>query len=122
MEINIPEEVPEEPPEMGLSEIMAVAEEEKTELDKVLELLLDPKNIAHNTELTQNEILAFSVLATLARRHNLPVLQDFLAENLVLRVSKGRKGREEWVEIIAPKLQDHGEEEASAFDRIFGRR
>lgn len=88
-------------PRLGLSDALLVSEEEKTELDKILELLLRPENIGHNTELTRNEILAFSVLTTIAKKYTgLTVLGDFLRENLVLRVSKGRAGRKEWVKIV----------------------
>lgn len=113
-------------PELGLSDALVMAEEEQTELDKILELLLDPKNIAHNTELTKNEITAFSVLGTMAKRHNLPVLRDFLAENLVLRVSKGRMGRKEWVKIVGRQLAQNDmnmdDTQARAGRGWFGRR
>ncbi len=114
----------EAPPTLNLSDALLSVEEERTELDKVLELLLDPKNIKHNTDLSKNEITAFSVLSTLARRHNLPVLSDFLAENLVLRVSKGRAGRKEWVKIVARHLQgdDMQEQQAHGIGRLFRRR
>lgn len=94
----------EAPPRLGLSEALVMAEEDKSELDKVLALLLDPKNIAHNTELTRNEITAFSVLGTIAKRYSLEVLRGFLDENLVLRVSKGRAGRKETVKIVSRQL------------------
>ena len=81
-------------------------DEEKTELDKIIEMILDPANIAHNTELSRNEITAFSVLSTLASKHNLPVLKEFLKHNLILRVSKGRKGRGELIKILNRQLAD----------------
>lgn len=112
-------------PQLGLADaVVMAAGDEKTELDKVLELLLDPKNIGHNTELSKNEILAFSILGTLARRHNLPVLKEFLAENLVLRVSKGRAGRKEWIKIVGRHLAQENAEMATENVRRgwFGRR
>lgn len=111
-------------PELGLSDALMDIDEEKTELDKVLELLLDPKNIQHNTDLTRNEIVAFSVLATLAQRHNLPVLQEFLQHNLTLRVSRGRAGRKEWVKIVARHMEQPQQEEyrGGRFGRLMGRR
>lgn len=113
----------EELPEMGLTDILAIADEDKTELDKIFELLLDNENIRHNTDLTNAEITAFSVLGTLAKRHNLDVLHEFLQENLTLRVSKGRRGRREWVEILKQHL-DAPEEAGSSggLSRYFGRR
>lgn len=81
-------------------------EDEKSEMDKVLEILLDPKNISQLSDLNKNEILAFSILGTIARRYQpLSVLRDFLAENLVLRVSKGRGGRKEFTKIVSRQLQ-----------------
>lgn len=101
------------PPQLGLSDVLLQQEEEKTELDKVLQLLLDPKNIAHNTELGRNEIMAFSVLGTMATRHDLPVLKEFLFENKILRVSKGRQGRKEWVKITSRQLMQSDQDQAS---------
>lgn len=113
-------------PTLGLSDALAVMDEEKTELDKVLELLLDPKNIAHNTELTRNEITAFSVLGAIAKAHpELTALRDFLKENLVLRVSKGRAGRKEWVKITSRQLamvdQNQDQKKPGGFGRFFKR-
>lgn len=82
-------------------------DEEKSELDKIIEMILDPANIAHNTELSRNEITAFSVLSTLASKHNLPVLKEFLKHNLILRVSKGRKGRGELIKILNRQMAEH---------------
>lgn len=91
-------------PELGLQDAILEMQEEKTELDKVLALLLDPKNIAHNTELSKREILAFSTLSTLDKKYRLSMLRNWLDENLVLRVSKGRAGRKEWVKIVSRQL------------------
>ena len=93
-------------PQLGLQDalLLAGSDKEVTELDKVLELLLDTKNIGHNTDLSKNEITAFSVLGTMDARHNLPVLKDFLMENKILRVSKGRAGRQEWIKIVGRQL------------------
>lgn len=112
------------PPQLGLSDALLVQQEERTELDKIFELLLSEENIHHNTELNRNEILAFSVLATMGRRYNLPVLQDFLKENMKLRVSKNRRGRDEWVKIASRQLQNEALEQlqqGSRFGNFFRR-
>lgn len=111
-------------PQLGLADALIATEEPKEDLDKILELLLDPKNIAHNTELSRNEITAFSVLATMAKRHNLPVLKDFLIENLQYRVSKGRQGRKEWVKIVSRQLMqgDMQEGQQTGWRKWLGRR
>lgn len=98
-------------PPIDIEEALSLVEDEKSELDKVLELLLDQNNIQHNTELNKREITAFSVLATIAKKYDLSVLNGFLKENLVLRVSKGRAGRKEWVKIVARHLDHQMEEE-----------
>lgn len=115
-------DIPAPLPKLDLQGILLEQQEEKTELDKVLELLLDPNNIRHNTELTQKEITAFSVLATISQNHpELPALKTFLAENLILRVSKKRKGRAEWVKITARALQAQDQIEQGQSRSGFGR-
>lgn len=123
---NSPKEAAATPlPTMNLKEALVTVDGEQTELDKIIELLLDPRNISHNTELTRNEITAFSVLATLAKRHNLPVLKDFIRENLIFRVSKNRAGRKEITKIVSRQLaqspQD-GQDAGGFGSRWFGRR
>lgn len=44
-------DIPAPLPKLDLQGILLEQQEEKTELDKVLELLLDPNNIRHNTSL-----------------------------------------------------------------------
>jgi hypothetical protein len=106
----------------SLSEAVMTVEEEKSELDKIFEQIFDPKNIAFNTELTRNEITAFSTLYTIAKRHNLPVLDEFLLQNLQLRVSKGRAGKKELVKIVAGRRQEQEEEAVGGWRGIFARR
>lgn len=98
------EPTPKPLPELGLSDALVMMDEEKSELDKVLELMHNPKHVQHYTELNKNEILAFSILGTIGKRHPLLLLTDWLSENLQLRVSKGRKGREETVKLASRGL------------------
>ena len=117
------QEAPKPLPTLGLSDALLAVDEEKSELDKIIEMILDPANIAHNTELSRNEITAFSVLSTLATKHNLPVLREFLKHNLILRVSKGRKGRGELIKILNRQLSEHEQMNAAQQPRgWFGRR
>lgn len=116
-------------PQLGLQDAIAVMDDEKTELDKIIELMLDPKNIGHLTELTRNEILAFSVLSTINKRYDGLVLGQFLKENLIYRVSKGRKGRLETVKLTSRQLafsdatMGMGQQPGrGGFSRWFGRR
>jgi hypothetical protein len=81
-------------------------DDEQTEMEKVIKVLLDPKNIGHLTELNRNEIIAFSTLSTIAiKRVQLDTLRVWLAENLVFRVSKGRGGRKEMIKVTSRQLQ-----------------
>lgn len=107
---------------LGLQEmLMAVDDEERTELDKVLENMFDPENIGHLSDLNSREILVFSVLDSLSTKYPLPALRRFLEKNLVLRVSKGRGGRKDLVKIFSRALQQDDMENTGGFGRWFGR-
>lgn len=75
---------------------------EKTDLDKIFEMMLDPKNIDHFTELNSAEITAFSTLGSMAEKY-MPggVVHGWLLKNLRMRVSKQRKGKAETVKITS---------------------
>lgn len=116
-------------PEIDLSQALLDIQGDKTEMDKVLELMLDPKFITHLTELNRNEITAFSVLSTIDRRYRGLVIGQFLKENLGLRVSKGRKGRLEFTKITSRQLslaeqmmQQENMPGGGRFSRFFKRR
>lgn len=109
-------------PELNLSDALAVMDDEKSELDKIVELITDPANIQHFTELSRAEIMAFSVLSTMEQRHPLPVLTQFLKENLVLRVSRGRQGKKELMKMVARTMAMEQAEESRQGFRRFTRR
>lgn len=118
-EVEDSEESDTQAPNLNLSDALIDVDNEKSELDKVFKQLLDPNNIAHNTELDQEEITAFSVLAGLAEQYDLTTLKRFLLDNLQLRVSKGRKGRNEIVRITARNWTDQ-QKTPSIWDRFRG--
>lgn len=94
--------------------------QEKSELDKIFEKMLDPTNIHHNTEVTQEEINGFSTLYAMsrdfkARGYQIEVLEKWLLEQMKLRVSKGRAGRKEWVKITT-KMQDESNRKGGFLD------
>ena len=109
------------PPQMSVMDALMESDEERTELDKIFEQFLDPANISHNTELSSNEITAFSALGPLADKHHLVACQEFIQKNLIFRVSKGRKGRAEWVKIITHQ-RDRQEEQTRGMGRFFHQR
>lgn len=92
---------------------------EKSELDKIFKQMLDPTNIHHNTELTEDEITGISTLYSLhntmkEKGYPLKALETWLLDNLKLRVSKNRAGRKEWVKITT-RIQDQ-DKKTSFFD------
>ncbi len=109
-------------PNPGLSSMLDVSDE-KSELDKIFEQMMDPANIHHNTEVSQEEINGFSTLHAMSKNfrdkgYPLVALESWLLEQLKLRVSKGRQGRKEWVKITT-KMQD-GPQKTGFFDRFGG--
>lgn len=95
------ESVPEaDLPRLGFAKMLLDQDGDKTPLDKIIAMILDPANISHNTELSADEVTAFSFLSMLSTRHNLPALQKFLQENLIKRVSLKRKGKGELIKIL----------------------
>lgn len=105
---------------------MLAMDDPPTEMDKILELILNPKHLGNFTELSKQEIHAFSVLGSMARRHKLIALQDFLIENLTLRISHKRKGRGELIKMVGRHLameeQTNMAEQQAGTRRFFGRR
>ena len=75
--------------------------EEESEFDKIFKMMLNPENIHHVTDLTDNEIRAFSAITSLANYHQINFLKEWLADSLKFRVSRNRKGRAEVVKITS---------------------
>jgi hypothetical protein len=95
-------------PKLGLGDALLLEDEKdpKTELDKIIEMILDDANIAHNTELSGNEVKAFSALRAFVKKHeNLTMLKNYLIERMVLSVSKSRKGRQELIKILNRQME-----------------
>lgn len=112
-------------PEMGLSDLLTMVDEDKDDFERIMELLLDPANINHNTELGDREINGYAILGSMGRKYNLPGLQEYLLERKTLKVSRARKGRGEWVEILkrtreAAQLELYNAKK-QGFGRYFGR-
>jgi hypothetical protein len=95
----------ETPPALGISDMLVNVDDEKTELDKIFEQMLDPRNIAHNTDLTKAEAAKFARLKVFAMKYDWTTLKVMIIENLSHRVSAGRGGRKDWVK-IAGRGQD----------------
>lgn len=122
----MPEDSPQPLPKTELHELLVDAGEERSEMDKVVEILLDPKNIGHLTEFSSREITAYSVLYSINKEYELPMLQSFLEKFAILRVSKSRQGRKEFVKIMSRQLdmaENQGDPMSGGrFGRMFRRR
>jgi hypothetical protein len=93
--------------------------EEKTELDKIFEMMLNPDNIYHFTELNTQEITAFSTLGSLADKYLRDgVVYKWLLTNLQMRVSKQRKGKAETVKITS-RLPEQQQQPKGGFGSWF---
>jgi hypothetical protein len=105
---DTPDSPPPNLPQLGLSNALLLEDEKdtKSELDKIIEMILDDNNIAHNTELSANEVKAFSALRAFVKKHeNLTMLKNYLVERMVLSVSKSRKGRQELIKILNRQME-----------------
>ena len=113
-------------PQLGIQEAMMMeVDEPPSELDKIIEMILNAANIGHLTELSRNEIMAFGKARTMCKRHPevMGVGLELIAEILVLKVSKSRKGRGELIKILNRSISMQ-EQVAQAQQKpgFFGRR
>jgi hypothetical protein len=97
-------------PQTDLNAMLA-EDTEKSELDKLMARMMDPANIHHNTDVSQEEINGFSTLYAMhrdfkSRGYKIDILEKWLLEQLKLRVSRGRAGRKEWVKITTKMQED----------------
>lgn len=109
-------------PDLNLQDVLLEVQEEETELDKIFKIVLSPDYIRHNTELTSNEITAFSVLGSIVnQRPELVALRDFITENLTLRVSRKRQGKKELVKMAQRALNQEDSEFSHGGNGTWGR-
>lgn len=94
--------------------------EEKSDTIKVIEQLASEDDIEVNTEFTSEEIGAFQTLSTLADDYEgLEALDRWLKKGMRMRVSRGRRGRNETVRISARNPQmDNGPNKQNFFDKL----
>jgi hypothetical protein len=94
--------------------------EEKSDLDKIFEMMLAPTNIYHFTELNAAEITAFSTLGSMAKKY-MPkgVVHGWLLTNLQMRVSKQRKGKTEAVKITSRLPAEQGPQRGGGWGNFF---
>lgn len=85
---------------------MLSADDEKSELDKIFELMLKPENLHHVTDLTNDEINAYNILGVIANRYGLKILKEWILTGLTLRVSRNREGRKEIIKLSSRNPQN----------------
>lgn len=78
--------------------------EKSSDLKQVLDHLYKHGNILELSDLSQNEINQFAILFTYATNYGFKELRQLILNNLQLRVSKTRKGRDESVKIANAQL------------------
>jgi len=61
-------------------------------------LLLDRNDVETKTELNDVEINNMSKILLIAERYNVPVLYDFAQNIMTLKISRGRRGRREFIQ------------------------
>jgi hypothetical protein len=70
---------------------------QKMDYETLKELFKD-KNLSYITELSDKEIRAVAIIKWLGKYAEIPDWDDFIDNILRLKVSKGRKGRKEFIE------------------------
>lgn len=81
--------------------------------------LLDKEDIEVKTELNDKEILTMSKLLLISDRYDVPVLRDFTDNLMLLKISRGRKGRTEFIQgLHADERREQPPE--GFFSKIFG--
>lgn len=83
--------------------------------------LLDKKDVEVKTELNDEEILTISKLRFMSERYNIPVLNAFTNNLMMLKISRNRKGRSEFIQgLHADERREQPSE--SMWSKIFGGR
>ncbi|MFW6129916.1 MAG: hypothetical protein ACOC56_01955 [Atribacterota bacterium] len=77
---------------------------EDNEKENELKDLFSQEDLEKKTDLSPNQILAFSRAKTLAEEKDVKILNQFLNNYAVYAISKGRKGRKEYVEAFKTKV------------------
>ena len=82
-------------------------------------LLLDRNDVETKTELNDVEINNMSKILLIAERYNVPVLYDFAQNIMTLKISRGRRGRREFIQgLHADERREQPQE--GMLSRLFG--
>jgi hypothetical protein len=90
---------------------------------KIMALLANDDKFKVISELSDDEIHRFAALQSIAETYDSKLLQSYIKNYLLLKISKHRKGRTEVIELgIADRKRgmDLGEKLKGGFGRVFG--
>lgn len=87
---------------------------------KLFDLIYDTDNIEVKTDLSEPLIEAVTKAKMFAKTYNVSLLDDTIEYFMKLRVSKDRKGREEFTRITA-RINEDINEERNMFDKLIGK-
>jgi hypothetical protein len=83
--------------------------------------LIDKEDVEVKTELNDQEILSISKLRFIAERYDVPVLNEFTDNLMTLKISRKRKGRQEFIQgLHADERREQPNE--GFFSKLFGGR
>jgi len=83
--------------------------------------LLDKKDVEVKTELNDAEIITITKLRFISERYGMPVLKEFTDNLMLLKISRNRKGRSEFIQgLHADERREQPSE--SMWSKIFGGR
>ena len=98
-------------------EAQAQAQQENTRNDSGR--LLDKKDVEVKTELNDKEIISISKMLMIDTRYDVPVVKDFVEDLMTLKISRGRKGRTEFIQGL--HADERREEPSQSWlSKIFG--
>jgi hypothetical protein len=74
-------------------------------LGKIMGLLADESKKFMITDLDPDEVIHLAGLLSVAEKYNITILRNFIYYLMLLRISKGRKGREEIIRLGGARME-----------------
>jgi len=92
-------------------------ESEKENVSQIIHEWLSPEHIDKKTRYTPNQVIAISILQSLAETYEIKTLQRFLTEFKTAKLSEGGKSSEELENILRSRLEVTDENELSRLSK-----
>jgi len=89
-------------------------------LGKIMGLLADESKKFMITDLDPDEVIHLAGLLSVAEKYNITILRNFIYYLMLLRISKGRKGREEIIRLGGARMEQQ-ENLRSRLGKLFTR-